>query len=234
MTPVLAGVARSIKSAMVDKRNMKKGKIILFDFDGVIVDSFKLAFEVQKMLRSEINFSEDDYRKYFEGNVFDEQIKNDGESFDVEQFFKIYIPKLLQLPIIDGIHEALIELSSKYGLIVISSTISNPICDWLAGHNLTQYFVEIMGADVHKSKIEKIKMVFEKYGIGVNDCVFITDTLGDLREASKLGIRSLAVTYGFHNEATLLKGDPAGLVRKPQDLIIEVEKYWDKIRRGNL
>jgi beta-phosphoglucomutase-like phosphatase (HAD superfamily) len=58
---------------MESKGKIKNGKIVLFDFDGVIVDSFKPAFEVQKMIRPGINFSEDDYRKFFEGNVFNEQ-----------------------------------------------------------------------------------------------------------------------------------------------------------------
>ncbi|MCX6791019.1 MAG: HAD-IA family hydrolase [Candidatus Gribaldobacteria bacterium] len=207
---------------------MGNDKIILFDFDGVIVNSFKTAFGVNKMLRTKTDFSEDDYRKCFEGNIFDKQPKN-NEKIDDEEFFKLYIPKLLQLPVIDGIREALIELSGQYKLIIISSSTSNVIHDWLTKHNLVQYFVDILGADVHKSKIEKIKMVFEKYGTGVADCVFITDTLGDLREANKLNVQSLAVTYGVHNEATLSNGNPIALIRRPQDIVAEVEKYWNKI-----
>jgi phosphoglycolate phosphatase len=139
----------------------------------------------------------------------------------------------LKLPIIDGIREALVELSDKYRLIIISSTISSPIRDWLIGHNLLNYFDVIMGADIHTSKEEKFKMVFEKYKIGPDDCVFITDTLGDLKEASRLGISSLAVTYGFHNEDKLINGNPAGLIRKPKDIVVEVEKYWNKVRKND-
>jgi len=40
-------------------------KTILFDFDGVIVDSFQPAFEVSRILRPWMDFTKDDYRKCF-------------------------------------------------------------------------------------------------------------------------------------------------------------------------
>ena len=209
-----------------------KKKTILFDFDGVIVDSFQPAFEVSRDIRkSWMNFTENDYRKCFEGNVFDSFARIDkGKNVATEKFFKIYIPRFLKLPTIDGIVDALEELSKKYRLIIISSTISSPIRKWFTEHNLVHYFTEVMGGDVHESKVEKIKMVFKKYEIVANDCVFITDTLGDLREANEMGINSLVVTYGFHDKDTLKKGKPVGFIKKPQDMVFKIEKYWKKYK----
>lgn len=218
---------------MGDKINMKNNaKTILFDFDGVIVDSFQPAFEVSRMLRPWMDFTEDDYRKCFEDNPYEGFLKIDKDR-DVadSQFFENYLPKLFQLPVIQGIPEALDNLFDKYRLIIISSTISSPISEWLTGHNLAHYFVEIMGADVDKSKVEKIKTVFQKYKIRADDCVFITDTLGDLREARKAGLNCLVVTYGFHSKDTLRKGKPAGFIKRPQGIPIEVEKYWRNYKK---
>lgn len=203
-------------------------KTILFDFDGVMVNSFEPAFEVSKSLRPWMNFTEDDYRSRFEGNIFEESLKTDKEKVADERFFEIYIPKLFKLPVIPGIPKALAALAENYRLIVISSTISSPIREWLIKHNLAQYFTQIMGADVRKSKIEKIKMIFKKYKIKATDCVFITDTLGDLREAREAGVNSLAVTYGFHSRKVLERGEPAGFIGKPENLPSVVEKYWQK------
>ncbi len=216
--------AKNSKNAM---ENSKTKKVILFDFDGVIVDSFNSALEVHEQMSGKV-FSAEEYRKIFEGNVYDQKTNQDAKYFDLEKFFETYVPKLFQLPVIGGVKEAIEELSKNYILIVISSTISSPIKEWLLKNNLAQYFREIMGADVHKSKIEKMKLVFEKYKVGPSDCVFITDTLGDLREAEKMRVNSLVVTYGFHKEDTLLKGNPAGFIRKPQDMVSEIEKYWQK------
>jgi phosphoglycolate phosphatase len=75
-----------------------------------------------------------------------------------------------------------------------------------------------MGNDVHKSKIEKIKMVFAKYNIGPENCVFVIDTLGDIKEATETGVKSLAVSWGFHNRETLLLGNPYKIIDRPEDL----------------
>ena len=87
-----------------------------------------------------------------------------------------------------------------------------------------------MGSDVHKIKLEKIRMIFEKHGINSDDCVFVTDTLGDLREAKNAGLNCLAVTYGFHSKGTLKKGNPAGFIKTPEDIPIEIENYWKKYK----
>jgi len=205
-----------------------KKKTILFDFDGVIVDSFQPAFKVSRDIRkSFMDFTEEDYRKCFEGNAYESFLEIDKKpEVANEKFFKIYIPKFLKLPVINGVVQELEKLSKKYRLIIISSTITSPIRKWIKQHNLSQYFDEIMGADIHKSKVEKIKIVFEKYNINENDCVFITDTLGDLKEARKMKIDSLAVLYGFHNKDTLLKGNPSGFINKPQNIFLKIEKYW--------
>ncbi len=71
-------------------------------------------------------------------------------------------------------------------------------------------------------------MVFKKYGVKSTECIFVTDTLGDLREAKKMGINSFAVTYGFHKESVLQKGNPDCFIRKPEDILIEIKKYWEK------
>lgn len=204
-------------------------KIILFDFDGVIVDSFETAFKVNRIVRFKLNHTRDDFRKYFEGNLFERCSKMDkDEKISAVLFSKFYIPKLLRLPAIKGIVAVLRTLNKQYKLIIISSTISAPIREWLNKHNLMHYFTEIMGADVHKSKVEKIKMVFKKYKVGAEQCVFITDTLGDLLEAKEAKIKSFAVLYGFHDEKTLRKGNPIDLIKNPKDILFKVQNYWEK------
>ena len=203
-------------------------KIILFDFDGVLVDSFETNFKVTKKFASNSNFSENNYKKLFEGNIYKESFKNGMKRSDKFLLLNSYALEVLQLPAIEGICNMLKELSCKYKLIIISSGLSSYIKDWLLDRGLNNYFVEVLGADIHESKVEKIKMVFEKYGTNNNNCLFITDTLGDLREAEMAGIKSLAVTYGFHEEHTLLKGNPIGLINKPEDIEIEVKKFFNR------
>lgn len=83
-----------------------------------------------------------------------------------------------------------------------------------------------MGNDIHTSKVKKMKMVFKKYDITPDDCVFITDTLGDMHEAARAGVGAIGITWGFHTSATLFRGKPFKLVEKPDDLLTAVPEYF--------
>ena len=209
--------------------NTKTKKIVLFDFDGVMVDTFPLALGIAKKLSQVSTPAE--YRKMFEGNIYD-FLKNDRPELNnqnhQDDWFSLYRPGLLKLPLVKKIKSVLRRLAQKYLLIIISSTISSPIKEYANLHDISRYFTEVFGADVHKSKIEKINMVFKKYQAKPKDCVFITDTLGDIREATHAGVKSLAVTYGFHNKKTLEKGSPIAFIESPDKIPQAVDQYFAK------
>lgn len=194
-------------------------RTILFDFDGVIVDTFGISYKSMKMVVPKLP-DEDGYRNWFNGNFYDsEDIKpNDVKVDENRPFFKIYTPLLMKLEPVSGITETIKELHANYRMVVISSTISSPIKDYLDKHNLSHYFDKIYGGDIHKSKVAKIKMVFTEFSIGPSDCIFLTDTLGDMREAAKAGVRSIGVTWGFQKLEALQQGDPIAVVNSPNEL----------------
>lgn len=202
-------------------------KYVLFDFDGVILDSYKLALETRLIICPHVTDTE--YRKRFEGNINDHQDPAHTKECRLDiNFADLYAPKMQHLDVVPGMPEVIKKLADEYTLIVISSTNTNPIDDLLVKNNLRQYFAEIMGNDVHKSKVEKIKMVFDKYKTNADSCVFVTDTLGDIYEASKMNVASIGVTWGFHTVDTLVKGNPFKIVEKPEGIVSVVEQYFSK------
>ncbi|MFA6430582.1 MAG: HAD hydrolase-like protein [Candidatus Paceibacterota bacterium] len=206
---------------------MKK-PFILFDFDGVIADSFGPAFEVQKMACPHL--TEEDYRRRFDGNINEwnkNSEKHTDECIQNFDFFGEYIPRMKnQIMMVDGMGEVIRDFCDKYTLIIISSTITNPIKEFLQKNNLDYCFTEIMGNDFHKSKIEKIKIVFEKYKTIPEECVFVTDTLGDILEAKHVGVKTIGVNWGFHKPETLMSGEPFELVDRPEELYSAVGRCF--------
>lgn len=201
---------------------------ILFDFDGVIADSFLPAFEVNKMICPHI--TEAIYRKRFEGNINDweDPVNSHNENcrHDID-FFTEYIPLMKdRVGMVSGMEEIIVKSAELYSLVIVSSTITSPIREFLERYNMTQYFADIMGNDVHASKVEKIKMVFAKYNIGPENCVFITDTLGDMLEAEKTGVGAIGVSWGFQEQETLLRGKPFTIVQKPSELYLAISEYF--------
>lgn len=166
----------------------------------------------------------------FDGNIYEKEDlqleleDSDSKVNENDPFFKIYIPLLMKKEPIGGMVDVIKELHKDNRMVVISSTISSPIQDYLNKHDLSRYFDKIYGGDVHKSKILKVKMAFAEFNLIAGDCLFITDTLGDMREAAKVGVRSIGVTWGFQRRDTLQKGNPIAIVDSPEELLSVIKK----------
>ncbi|WKZ23867.1 MAG: HAD hydrolase-like protein [Candidatus Dojkabacteria bacterium] len=83
-------------------------------------------------------------------------------------------------------------------------------------YNLRHYFGNILGVDVEKSKVIKLQSVQKLHHN--REMYFITDTLGDIREAEKVGIEAIAVTWGYHDKAMLEQGNPRAVVNSIEEL----------------
>ena len=204
-------------------------KLVLFDFDGVIADSFPLCVTVMKEICTVITVEEQ--RASFDGNVHDSFSKymqqvHGPECHHDKDWFDAYLPHFDTVQPFPGIIDVLHQLSHTYLLIVVSSTVTSPIQGFLEKHHVGRYFSDVLGADVHEYKDEKIKMIFERYNAAPEDCVFITDTLGDMKEARKVGDGSIATSYGFQERPSLLKGEPFTIVDSPLEIPGAIENYF--------
>ena len=203
---------------------------MLFDFDGVIADSYKVAWETAQTLCKRI--TEEEYKMAFEGNVHERHDALMSRDHGPEcrhdlDWFSVFTPMFEdKAQLFKGMREVVESLSHLYVLIVVSSTVTSPIQGFLEKHHLGRYFSEVMGADVHTSKREKIRMIFEKYKASASECVFITDTLGDMREARACGVGAIGVSWGFHSRETLEKGEPFRIVEHPSEIVSAISDYF--------
>lgn len=196
-----------------------KTKLIFFDFDGVIADSFEAAFEANKILYPSLE--REVYRRRFDGNI-NETMGSDrlGESYKPDtDFFKEYDSRLLKSPMFPGMREVLEILQAQFTLVIISSTTASLINKFLALHKIDKFFREILGNDTHASKIKKLEIALARYDSEARDCIFVTDTLGDIKEAHHMRIKTIAVTWGYQPKELLEKGTPFATADTPQDLL---------------
>lgn len=205
-------------------------KFVFFDFDGVIADTWHVAFETGKAICPDM--TEEDNRRKFEGNVNDWFQSRFGHSdkcrHDLD-WWEIYLPLFEKAHPFPGSIRAVQDIGEKYRMAVISSTISSPIMEFLQKYDAAQYFDDILGNDIHASKVEKMNMLFERYSLTKDHCVFVTDTLGDMREAEKVGVGTIGVSWGFHEHERLQKGNPFKIVDHPHELSVAVEGYFSSV-----
>jgi phosphoglycolate phosphatase len=114
-------------------------------------------------------------------------------------------------------------LSSKYLMTVVSSSPDKYIINYLESEGMKEYFSEIFGSDVHKSKVIKINKILEKYNVSPKDAVFITDSLYDILDGNGCGVKSIGVTWGLHDKKELEKGNPVVTIDDSKDLLNAIQ-----------
>ncbi len=199
--------------------------LFLFDFDGVLVDSLDLYADAVTRILAHIGVptlkGREDYLALFDGNFY-ESLAARGVDFS-----RYHEAAGAVLSTVDfggmkpyaGLIPVLAALARDRILEVVSSNGYHTIRTMLERFGFAPYFREILGADFRFSKREKIAYALEKYGIPGECAFYIGDTVGDIREAREAGVRSVAVTWGWHSRERLAAAGPDFLIDNPEELL---------------
>ncbi len=197
---------------------MPKPKIVIFDLDGVLVDSNKLTAE--DFYNVHLNADKNLYRETLCGNFIEEvaklaELKKPETPEEKEERLTIYRNKKKDCAIFEGIPELLRELHScGYTICLNTSASIQSSSPSLERHELIHFFDFLGTKEVSVRKTEKFEMIKEKYNAKADEMIFITDTLGDIREADHVGVPTIAVTWGIH--------DRGYFDREPHDNLIGI------------
>jgi phosphoglycolate phosphatase len=204
---------------------VKDRKLFLFDFDGVLADSLDLYAEAVarclERIGTPIVKTREDYLALFEGNFYESMAARGVDLAAFAQAAMEIMPGIdydAMRPF-DGLIPVLYALQKDHLLAVISSNGSRTIHRMLERFGFDPYFKEILGSDFLFSKKEKIDHALAKYGIPLERTFYIGDTTGDIVEARAAGIRTVAVTWGWHSRERLAAAHPDFLVDRPEDLL---------------
>ncbi len=199
--------------------------LFLFDFDGVLVDSLDLYAEMVRRCLERIGTpivkSKEDYLALFDGNFYESMAARGVDLARYAEAAREIIPQLDYgaMKPYDGLIPMLAALAKDNTLAVVSSNGYRTISTMLDRFGFAPYFREIFGADFLLSKKEKIAHALEKYGIAGDRAFYIGDTAGDIGEARAAGVRSVAVTWGWHSRERLAAARPDFLVDAPEGLL---------------
>ncbi len=195
-------------------------KAIIFDFDGVIHDTFEFHLNKIKQFTG-IQFSKEEFSALHNGNFFNSKIKN-FKKIDWVKYREFVYDDFIFLKLNEEIRTILLKLKEKYDLYIISSNGKKNISAYLGNNNILFVFKEVFGPEINTSKEEKFKLLFEKYSLLSNDCLFITDTLGDILEANRVNVKTIAVDFGYHQRDLLSKGNPYRIISKFDEIFMYI------------
>ncbi len=201
---------------------MNHKKVIVFDFDGVIIDSWAHGYAMN--LEDWPDLKPAEHRRLFSGNIHEEVAKMPPSRLSAEQkeqyMQEVYYPQKKTLSVFAGIGEVIKKLAEHSILVINTSADAFSTEEYLKNVGL-YYFDAVYGTEISKNKAEKFELIFSDYKTTAAECLFITDTIGDVREAEKSGIPTVAVTYGFQDRSYFaeVEENVIGFADSPADIL---------------
>lgn len=200
-------------------------KLFLFDFDGVLVDSLDVYHRAVSWCLEKIGTpiikTQEEYVALFEDNFYEALAKKgvDLDAFSgalIEyaksvDYYQDVKPFSAVLPVLE-------ELCGDNTLAIISSNSSQAIRKILARFQYNGCFQDILGSEFHLSKKIKIDYAVTTCGISRENAYYVGDTSGDVREGKAAGVKTIAVTWGWHSRKMLVAAQPDFLIDDPKEL----------------
>lgn len=191
-----------------------KVKAILFDMDGVLVDTEPLLCEavINALKKQNIRLTERDYYDHWTKDgkgikdfISERKIDVDIPKYrgDKEQYYFSLIERSLRL--MPGAFEKVNELSQKYKLGLVSSSNRKMIHTIIDKIKLKKYFsVIIADEDVEKAKPapDGFLLAAKTLGLSNKDCIVIEDAEKGVTAAKQAGMKVIAVPnkYTLNND----------------------------------
>lgn len=210
---------------------MNGKEVIIFDLDGVIVDSVGLMAELNR--NSFPGITDQQIKDLHKENIHEAikkttLVRKEESEEEFQTRMLEYTNKKLLAPIYEGVEKLLSTLAKEYILVLSTSAIQRNSLPILERNGIDKYFSFIGSAEVHKSKVEKFKLIAEKFNQDISRLLFITDTIGDINEAAEVGVPTIAVTWGLHNKADfseVVSDHFLGCADNPAELLSMIDCY---------
>ena len=201
----------------------RKPPLLLFDFDGVIADSFHVFYPCFVEMCRDCGYlvqSEAEFLRLFEDNVR-ESLLREGFPLDrIEKLAHDFAPRIAEANKHCAPFPKMVSVASKlaarYPLVIITSNNTEPVQDFIERHEITG-IRGVLGADIEPSKVKKISTVAREYPR--HQPFYIGDTKGDMLEGQRAGVVTVGVSWGWHPKATLAEVSPDYLLDTPDQLL---------------
>ncbi len=200
---------------------------ILFDFDGVLVDSIEIFSEAVNIagrkLEQPVRFNSDDLRSIRRMSI-PEIVAAANVDPKLSKKFVAEIDRALysrsnQIRLFPRIGRV-VERMRKLGTLgVVSATSRQVITQVLNREGIRQYFDDIVGGDMPGTKSEKIQTIIRKNESSESQSCMIGDTVSDMEQGQAAGVVTIAVSWGWHAIEWIRNTQPDYEAHHPEDLI---------------
>jgi phosphoglycolate phosphatase len=206
-------------------------KAIVFDYDGVLVDSVHTGFEAYKRIAQRLqlvpygsitDFKKDHARPYAE--VFaDWGIK--GSQIDVagQIFYKTVEELQHTVGFLPSIEKIIRKLSQRFRLGIVSGNKRSIIEKHLKNSPIYNCFETIIGSeDVRgiKPSPDGLHLCMKRFGLQKDEIYFVGDMVSDVMQGRNAGVQTVIIHgYSWNLKENLEENNPDILIEKPEELL---------------
>ena len=185
-------------------------RLIMFDMDGTLIDSGFAITNTINYVRENLGFEKLE-KNYILEKVNDPNINSAEFFYGTKEFtplqtklFEEYYNQhcLNDLVVYDGIAKLIDDISKDFTLAVATNANSTYAYKMLNHVGLAKYFPTILGYDSVKNPKPHPEMVYkilDKHNIQKENAQLIGDSPKDILAATRAGVDSVLVNWGFSN-----------------------------------
>jgi phosphoglycolate phosphatase-like HAD superfamily hydrolase len=175
---------------------------IIFDFDGVLVESVDVKTQafaslykdygpeiVKKVVEYHLQHggvSRFDKFRHYEEVLLGKKLDAEKEKALGSRFAKLVVDSVIAAPWVSGAKEFLDRYSKEISLFVASGTPDDEIREIVARREMSHYFISVHGTPAKKAEI--IKAICESHGFDRKRVLMVGDAMTDYEGAVKAGI----------------------------------------------
>ena len=206
-----------------------ESKLIIWDFDGTLVDSRMTSLEIYNQLASEMGLKPVDDPNRVRGMTSREFFQTHRISFWrlprlVRRFQESFARVADQVPLFPGVSEVLTRLvSARIRLGILSSNREDNIRKCLRANGVEAHFAFVVGHPSLFGKARLLRRISRAERIAPEAVVYVGDEVRDIEAAHRAGIRSVAVVWGFHQQELLRGARPTHMITEPHQLLDQLQ-----------
>ena len=183
---------------MLNPKRKTELKAIIFDLDGVIIDSFDAWYHVFNQTRKHFKlteFSKDKFRKKAWGKILNTELKENFPNQSVKEIKDQYrtlitknVDKIKLLPNSKEVLQKIKKKNIKIGLV--TNNFTKPTLKALKFHKISKYFDAILAeedVEMPKPYPDGILKACEKLNVAPDEAIYVGDRENDYKAGKSAG-----------------------------------------------
>lgn len=193
------------------KKPLKEVKAIIFDFDGVLVDSLKLKRKAyfklfplkhSKIIKETLKDMGGRLRSEIITSILltlDQTKENFEEKINeyVERYNQVVEQEIIKKGLINGVRKTLKKLSKTTSLYLNSSTPLKSLERCASKLRIRDYFKNVYGKTKSKGKKDNVIQILKINGLVASEVIIIGDSWDDYQIAQQLGAPFIGISNQF-------------------------------------